>query len=93
MSGLLSTVFGESGNIASAMSGLWWLVGVFVFLFFIIYLYSRRAGAENIIVFTLLFLGLTLEFALFNIPIGISITIAVLLVLYSAQYLYYWINK
>lgn len=93
MSGLLTTVFGESGNIASAMSGIWWLVGIFVFLFFIIYLYSRKAGAENIVLFTLLFIALTLEFSLFEVPFAITITVIVLLILYTAQYLYYWINR
>ena len=91
--GLLSTIFGESGAVAGGFTNLWYLVGFFILIFFILYLYSRRSGAENIVVFVFLFLVLSIEYTLFDFPISFIIIISFVLLFYTAQYMYYWFNK
>lgn len=90
---LFTEVFGNGGAIAGAFSGLWFMVGIFVALFFILYLYSRKSGTENLVVFILLFIGLAVEYTLFDFPLAFIIIMVVGLTVYIAQFMYYWFNK
>lgn len=91
--GLMSYIFGEGGVVAIGLSSIWYLAGFFILLFFLFYLYSRRSGTENIVVFIALFITLSIEFSLFAFPNTIIIIISFALLLYTAQYLFYWFNK
>lgn len=90
--GLLDTIFGQSSEIAQTFGGLWFLVGFFLLLFFILILVGIGANADSIVLFSLIMILMLAIDDLFQVPITIYVTIIVFLVLYVSAKLYSWLK-
>jgi hypothetical protein len=93
MSGFLSLIFGVSGGAMTAFGGLWWLVGVFILVFFVLLLTGFRVSFENIIFFTLFFMLVVIQEGLFGVPIEFIMVPLVFIILYIGNFAYYHFNK
>ncbi len=91
--GLLETIFGETSEITIALGGLWFLVGFFVIIFFILLMLGNGVSADVIVLFSLMaFLLLSVD-DLFSVPVTIYVTIIILLIMYIAFRFYTWLKS
>lgn len=91
--GLLSETFGATGSGIEIFGGIWYLIGFFILIFFILLLVSQKASAENIAFFVLSFFLLIISNGLFNIPIYLITTIIIMIVMFISFYAYKIFNK
>jgi hypothetical protein len=93
VSGILSLIFGNGGEMSQAFGGLGLLVAFFIFVFFILMLYSKNVSGENMVLFTFIFLLMIISTGLFNIPTQYIMIPIVLILLFLSSYAYYYFNK
>lgn len=93
MSGLLSLIFGQGGQMSEVFGGLGLLVAFFIFVFFALMLYSQRVSGENMVLFTFVFLLMIISTGLFNIPTYYIMLPVVIILLFLSTYAYYYFNK
>lgn len=90
--GLLSAVFGSTGQ-GLSLFGVWFWIGLFLLLFFVLVLFGARVSFEGILWFLLLFILLVIEESLFDFPPELIITGAFFVFLIVSFYLYKIFNK
>jgi len=93
MSGFFIGLFGSSGSAINAFNGLWYIVGFFILLFFVMYLIGANVSFENIVFVILTFLLLSMSYGLFAMPTTYLVIGVVFIVLFLSTYTYYYFYK
>lgn len=90
---VLAETFGETGTAVTFFGGQWWLVGLFLLLLFVVFLFAYKVPFEAISIFIITGLISISSYQLFVIDESITQTVLLLLFMFVGFIAYLWVSR